>query len=366
MGLALRFLRSSPNVEPARCCTSARQSMVASAPERRATRAPAPGAPAPLGLGDFKLGSGRSWIELVRLTTVFILVLAPLGCERTSTNNSAPEPAPPASNTAAAEGDSGDNESNEPRESGQEPFSPQSIDEAAHASRQTASPHVDTPVTATMPVVETNAIEDAPISSSGNAVAYKPGITLNYEALQVEVDAQVILRQGELELLLWAESPTPKGHETILATKAKPSDIYEALGLMGLTPGSPPWFDFKKSVAHAAQGDAVEVRVRYQRNGQTIEHNICDWLTNKARQAPMKRRDWVFCGSRREENGRFAADFEGTVITVVDFPSSLLSLAESHSESNAELWLVANAERIPEIDTPVTVILRAVESQNEQ
>jgi len=214
-----------------------------------------------------------------------------------------------------------------------------------------------------MPVDEEKSESDAAISSSGNAVAYKSGITLNYEALQVEVDAKVILRQGELELLLWAESPTPKGHETILATKAKPSDIYEALGLMGLTPGSPPWFDYEKAVAHAAKGDQVEVRVRYQLDRQPIEHNICDWVTNKARQAPMERRNWVFCGSRREENGRFAADFEGTAITVVDFPSSLLSLAESHSESNAELWLVANAKRIPEIDTPVTVILRAVKQQ---
>jgi len=297
---------------------------------------------------------------LIRLIPVFLIVLAPLGCERTSTNKSASEPAPASNKSFEAEGDSIDNEASDDRGTEKEHVSPQTIDDAAHASRQTASPNVDSPVSTKTPDVNTNAADDAKISSSGNAIAYKPGITLNYEALQVEVDAQVILRQGELELLLWAESPTPKGHETILATKTKPSDIYEALGLMGLTPGSPPWFDFEKSVAHAAKGDAIEVRVRYQRDSQPIEHNICDWVTNKAREAPMERRDWVFCGSRREENGRFAADFEGTVITVVDFPSSLLSLAESHSESNAELWLVANAERIPEIDTPVTVILRAV------
>ena len=243
-------------------------------------------------------------------------------------------------------------------------------DGSTQSKRQTASPSggprvsIETDSSASRTDSPPSRIDSTPRSNSnsGNAVAYRPGITLNYEALQVEVDATVILRQGELELLLWADSPTPKAHETILVTKAKPSAIFEALGLMGLTPGSPPWFDYEEAVAHAAKGDAVDVFVRYQSNGQLIEHNICDWVTNKSKQQPMQQRNWVFCGSRREDDGRFAADFEGTVITVVDFPSSLLSLAESHSESNAELWLVANAERIPAIDTPVTVILRAVKN----
>ncbi len=301
---------------------------------------------------------------MARLILLCVFTFLPLGCEQKSQPQKTPESAPATSDTSNNANSANQNDVAKNLGSQSETDTRVKNDDVAPESRQTASPNVDTPVTSMMPVEEEKSDSDAAISSSGNAVAYKPGITLNYEALQVEVDAKVILRQGELELLLWAESPTPKGHETILATKAKPSDIYEALGLMGLMPGSPPWFDYEKAVAHAAKGDQVEVRVRFQRDGQPIEHNICDWVTNKARKAPMERRNWVFCGSRREENGRFAADFEGTAITVVDFPSSLLSLAESHSESNAELWLVANAKRIPEIDTPVTVILRAVEKTN--
>ncbi len=192
-------------------------------------------------------------------------------------------------------------------------------------------------------------------------VAYKSGITLDYETVQVEIASKVILRQGELELFAWSRAPVPKEHETILLVDAKPSDIFEALGLIGLTPGTPPHFDLETRTAHAATGDRVDVLVRYTKGGRDVEHSICDWAIDKSREAPLAHRFWRFCGSHRTEKGAFAADIEGTLVTVVDFPTSLLALAESHSESNADLWLVANTDAIPEVGTPVTLILRPVD-----
>ncbi len=206
-----------------------------------------------------------------------------------------------------------------------------------------------------------SAAGDAPVTSRpARALAYKPGITLNYEKLQVEVESKVVLRQGELELLAWSVAPTPKEHETILASRAKPSDVYEALGLIGLAPGTPPRYDWEAQVSHPATGDAVDVLVAYERAGERVEHSICDWAIDRGREAPMEKRPWVFCGSHQTEQGAFAADIEGTLVTVVDFPSSLLSLGESHSDSDSALWLAANTDAIPPTGTDVTLILRAV------
>ncbi|MCB9863863.1 MAG: hypothetical protein H6820_10950 [Phycisphaerales bacterium] len=193
-------------------------------------------------------------------------------------------------------------------------------------------------------------------------IEYKPGITLDYAKLQVEIDAQVILRRGELELFAWSKAPVPKEHETILVVDAKPSDVYAALGLIGLTPGTPPHFDAQTKMPIPATGDRVDVFVRYRKNNRDVEHSICDWAIDKSRDQPLTRRAWVFCGSHPTENGTFAADIEGTLVTVVDFPTSLLSLAETHSESNADLWLVANRDAIPDEGTPVKLILRAFDA----
>lgn len=229
---------------------------------------------------------------------------------------------------------------------------------ATDSPKPTSTPSItNTPTTSNSPTTTNDA--SAPTPSKPKSVAYQPGITLNYEMMRVEIEAKVVLRVGELELLAWSIAPTPKEHETILAMRAKPSAIYEALGLIGLTPGSPPHYQWESKTFHPATGDLVDVLVAYEHNGTRAEHSICDWAIDKDRDAPMEKRSWVFAGSHKMENGAFAADIEGTVVTVVDFPSSLLSLADSHSDSNDALWLVANTDAIPDTGTTVTLILQA-------
>jgi hypothetical protein len=194
-------------------------------------------------------------------------------------------------------------------------------------------------------------------------VEFAPGIRLDYRVPQVEIDGEVILREGALELFAYAKAPTPKEHESILLLRSAPEMIYRALGLIGLTPGRPARFDRETKTLHPATGDSVEVRVRYERNGEIVESSACEWMWDIDANRPMKPTDWLFTGSTRTEEGRFAADLEGTVVTVVDFPSSLMALPTSHSDADESLWLRANTDAIPPIGTKVTLLLRPAESK---
>ncbi|MBK8270130.1 MAG: hypothetical protein IPK83_18270 [Planctomycetes bacterium] len=193
---------------------------------------------------------------------------------------------------------------------------------------------------------------------NGQVIEYQPGIRIDYRGLQIEVDAEVILRTGELELFAYCKSPTPKEHETILRTSVKAEHIYQALGLIGLKPGNPVMYDWETSKVTPASGDAVDVLVRYEEGGETIERNVCEWMYDLERDAVMAPKHWLFTGSRRDEKGRFAADVEGTLVTVVNFDTAVLSLPESHSDSDGELWVAARTEVIPEVGTKLTLILR--------
>lgn len=207
-------------------------------------------------------------------------------------------------------------------------------------------------------------LHEAPTeSASPRIVDFQPGIRIDFSIPQVEVEGEVILRRGELELFAYSKAPTPKQHETILLLRSKPESIYHALGLIGLKPGHPVSYDWQTQVTTPAAGDPVDVLVRYESDGKEIEISACDWMLDLKRQRPMARRHWLFAGSTRMEDGQFFADVDGTVVTVVNFNSSLLTLPESHSESNAELWLAANTEAIPAVGTPVTLILRPVKRE---
>lgn len=194
--------------------------------------------------------------------------------------------------------------------------------------------------------------------ADAKVVDFQPGIRIDYRVPQVELSCEVILRTGELELFAYAKSPTPKEHETILLMHILPEHVYQAMGLIGLTPGNPIMYDWETDKITEASGDPVDVLVRYDRDGAPVEEPATQWMFDLARQATMRPTHWIFTGSRRDERGRFAANIEGTVVTVVNFDTAVLSLPESHSDSDESLWLAAKTEAIPPVGTSVTLILR--------
>lgn len=213
-------------------------------------------------------------------------------------------------------------------------------------------------------VVESRSSADdrkAPTSRpAGKVVEFGPGLRIDYRVPQVEIDSEVVLRKGALELFAYSRAQVPKEHETILRAEVSCERVYQALGLIGLTPGRPTRYDEATKSVQLPTGDPVDVLVKYEIEGKPREHSACEWMLDAAKKTPMNRTHWLFTGSRREEDGSFAANIEGTLVTVVDFPSSLLGLPASHSDSDSQLWLLANTEAIPPVGTKVKLILRSM------
>lgn len=210
---------------------------------------------------------------------------------------------------------------------------------------------------AAWPVLPFAAGEPQATQPHENAVAFQPGVAINWGRRQVEVAATVILREGPIELL--ACSPRIREHESIVRIEARPYHVYQALGLIGVTPGHPVRWDETAEKLIPATGEAVEVLIRYQRAGSPVTVSAWDWLAGAAAGPLELRQPWVFAGSLTGEDGSFGADFEGTVVAVVDFPTALLALGELHTSDNAELWLVPNTQNIPPEGTRCTLLLRA-------
>ena len=205
-------------------------------------------------------------------------------------------------------------------------------------------------------VLVTGCAASDPAGGKGGTVAYRPGVRINWTARQVELDAEVVLREGALELL--ACRTGSKEHESILRVKALPSHVYEALGLIGLTPGTPVGWDEKSERIIPATGDRIEINIQYRHDGKNKTVAAHEWLWNADKQRAMPPMTWVFAGSQRLEDGTFYADLDGTLITVVDFSSALISQPSSYSADNAELWLEPYTQRVPKEGTSCQLILR--------
>lgn len=196
-----------------------------------------------------------------------------------------------------------------------------------------------------------------PSTASKKPGQFGPGIRIDWQHRLVEVDAEVVLRKGALEL--FACSPQSREHESILRVHARPMHIFQALGLLGLTPGTPTAYDDKLKRWKRPTGAALALSVRHTGKGGSSEVPIERWLRDVLRDRSPDRLNWVFAGSRTLESGKFAADIDGTIACVVDFDSALIALADLHSADNEDLWLEANTESIPPIGTRCTLVIQA-------
>src|SRR4051812_35934093 len=149
---------------------------------------------------------------------------------------------------------------------------------------------------------------------------FQPGVRINWGKKQVELDGRIILRQGQLEL--FACTGGAKAHESIVGIAARPLHVYQALGLIGLEPGAPGWWDEKSNIVHPPTGDPVDVQVRWTERGREQVSSACDWMENLATEKPLSHTHWIFCGAQRLADGQFSADLYGTVITVEDFDTA--------------------------------------------
>ncbi len=188
-------------------------------------------------------------------------------------------------------------------------------------------------------------------------VTYQPGIRIDWARRQVEADGVVNMRAGLIEL--FACTRQARGHESVVMIDGRAEHLFQALGLIGCVPGRPMRYTGPEGGVEPAWGYPLRIDVRTTGPEGAAVVPIERWLRPRDSDRPLERLSWVFAGSRPLPDGRLAADPEGTVVAVVDFPTALIALPESHPPRYAELWLDPRTEAIPPVGTPCTLIFSA-------
>lgn len=175
---------------------------------------------------------------------------------------------------------------------------------------------------------------------------------------------RVTLREGFLELL--ACRVRTKDYESILSVRVKPHLVHAALLAINARQGKPMQIS---PVFVPASGDKIDITLRWQVNRdkktETKECPAQDWVwdmsvSKEDAKKPMTIH-WVFSGSREylDEDGkkRYMADESGELFGLSNFFGSVLDVPIQSSADNTKLQFGCFTERIPPVDTPVTIIL---------
>lgn len=194
-----------------------------------------------------------------------------------------------------------------------------------------------------------------PASATNQPREFVSGLRMDWRRRRVEIDGKIVLREGPLELL--ACTPQTREHESIIVVRPRAMEVFHALGLIGLTPGRPVQYDAERDRWLAPSGEALRLRIRYRQGGIDRTVPVEDWLidtTTDRRPGPLT---WVFAGSRTLGDGRFGADLDGTVVTLVDFDTALIAVGGLHSADNELLWLRADSGAIPPAGRECTLLV---------
>ncbi|MDO4549879.1 MAG: YdjY domain-containing protein [Planctomycetia bacterium] len=153
-----------------------------------------------------------------------------------------------------------------------------------------------------------------------------------------------------------------KTHEAVLCVDVRPSHIHAGLLAIGAVPGKPVRFhpEFQP-----ATGEEIQVLIRWKDAAGNIIEKIGQDLVKEAETDKKMEMPWVFAGSffyvdeeDEQKTQYYAADSEGEIIGVSNFPSAVLDVPKASSSSNTERLFIANKDALPERGTPVTILLK--------
>jgi hypothetical protein len=181
---------------------------------------------------------------------------------------------------------------------------------------------------------------------------------------RVLMETEVCLREGPLELFMCKKGT--KEHESILHVDVDTLKIHELLILARAEPGKPTQFIDPKTEQAAykpATGTKINVSVHYTWKGKKHTHPAQEWVWDYKKKAQLPT-GWVFAGSVvivDPDNGKkYYGANSGDVISISNFPYSMLELPVEVSKDDANLVYEAKTDRIPPLHSKVWLILEPV------
>ncbi|HEV2295882.1 MAG TPA: YdjY domain-containing protein [Tepidisphaeraceae bacterium] len=182
-----------------------------------------------------------------------------------------------------------------------------------------------------------------------------PHVRVDVKARQVRVDAETLGVDAPLEFFCVASGTNE--HESVIRTPARPSHVHLALVMIGLEPGSPVRYSEATRSWLPPHGPPLQITMEYEQDGQPMRVPAYRWMRDIRSKKPMPPLTWIFSGSRVMEDGNYAADVTGYIVSVVNFDLTLIDIPELASSANESLQWERNPEATPPAGTKVTMLI---------
>ncbi|HLL89044.1 MAG TPA: YdjY domain-containing protein [Tepidisphaeraceae bacterium] len=183
-----------------------------------------------------------------------------------------------------------------------------------------------------------------------------PHLSIDPVKKQVRVEAEMLGVEAPLEFFACVSGTSE--HEAAVRSAVKPSDLHTALLVLGLQPGEPVRYSEAAKKWVPPHGPPLHLSVEWTdkdgRRQRVPAYRLMRDVRTKREMPPMT---WIFAGSRVLEDGAYAADSTGYLVSVVNFDLTVIDIPELASSANESLEWALNPDVAPPAGTPVTLVI---------
>jgi len=182
-----------------------------------------------------------------------------------------------------------------------------------------------------------------------------PHVQVDVKKRQVRVEGESLAVDAPLEFFCCKTGTNE--HESVIHSPVKPSHLHLALLMVGLEPGSPVQYSEAAKKWLPPHGPPLQISIEYERNGELVSVPAYRWMRDIRTKKPMPAMTWIFAGSRVMEDGNYAADVTGYLVSVVNFDLTVIDIPDLASNSNESLMWERNPDLMPPAGTKVTMVI---------
>ena len=182
-----------------------------------------------------------------------------------------------------------------------------------------------------------------------------PHLGVDVKSKQVRVACEALRVEAPLEFFCCVTGTNE--HEAVLRSAVKPSHLHAALLMIGLEPGEPVRYSDAAKRWLPPHGPPLRISVEFERDGKRVSLPAYKLMRSVKTKQPMPPLTWIFAGSRVMEDGNYAADVTGYLVSIVNFDLTVIDVPALASNANEMLEWETNLDEMPAAGAAVTMVI---------
>lgn len=184
-----------------------------------------------------------------------------------------------------------------------------------------------------------------------------PHVQVDVKGRQVRVECESCNVNQDVGLEFFCVSAGTNEYESVISSRAKASHIHLAMLMVGLVPGEPVKYSEATKKWVPPHGPPVQINCEWKKGDEIIRVPAYRLMVNRKTKKEAPPFTWVFTGSKVMEDGKYAADAVGYLVSVLNNELTVIDIPDvAGRDLDSREW-DRNAALLPPVGTKIWMVI---------